>query len=158
MIAWGSTPILRINPNIWRGELYHWSTLGIQTSDFLIKGVHSIPQTILFILSTLPSSLHSHQMSLRVVVVALATLFLFAGFAAAGKEDHPEYPDSYDHHKIWGPKCHDEKWGWVCILSLLLFVLWLISNLLALCLDVQFYWSTPVQDRSLPAVNMPRWL
>jgi hypothetical protein len=53
---------------------------------------------------------------LRVVVVALATLFLFAGFAAAGNEDHPDYPDNYDHHKIWGPKCHDNEWEWVCIL------------------------------------------
>src|ERR1700679_2831380 len=115
----------------------------IQTSDFLIKGAHTIPQTILFSLSTLPSSLQSHQMSLlRVVVVALATLFLFAGFAAAGKDDYPDHPDDYDHHpKIWGPKCHDKKWEWVFILSFLSFILWLIlvSDLLALCLDVQFY-------------------
>lgn len=86
-----------------------------------------------FSLSTLPSSLQSHQMSLlRAVVVVFATLSLFAGFAAAlpGKEDHPDYPD--DHHpKIWGPKCYDDKWKWVCILSFLSFIPWPLSDLSA---------------------------
>ena len=95
---------------------------------------------------------------LRLVVVAFATVFLFAGFAAAGKDDHPHGYDDDDYHpKIWGPKCYDKKWEWVCILSFLSFILWLISDLLALCLDIQFSWSSPVQGRSVPAVNMLWW-
>lgn len=38
---------------------------------------------------------------LRVVIIALATLFLFAGFAVAGKDDHP--PSHHYHHKINAP-------------------------------------------------------
>ena len=115
---------------------------------------------MLFSPNTVPSSLMSYQMSLlRVVVVALATLFLFAGFAAAGKEDHPDHPDDHDdhdhHHKISAPKCHDDKWKWVCILLPIIYTLGFMSDLLALCSDVQFYRSTPVQGRSVPAVNVP---
>ena len=88
---------------------------------------------------------------LRVVAIALASLILFAGFAVAGKEEHPD-------HKIYAPKCLDDKWKWVSILSFLSFILWLLSNSLAFCLDVQFYRSTPVQGRIVPVVNMPWWL
>ena len=98
---------------------------------------------------------------LRVVVIALASLFIFAGFAAAGKEEHPDHKDKdhKDHHrKIYAPKCHDDKWKWVSILSFLSLILWLLSNLLALYSDVQFYRSTPVQGRSVPVVNVPWWL
>lgn len=50
---------------------------------------------------------------LRLVVIALASLFLFAGFAVAGKDEHPHHKDKgYKHHKIFAPKCHDGKWKW----------------------------------------------
>lgn len=55
---------------------------------------------------------------LRVVVIALATLFLFAGPVISGKDGHGhdgyddyDYDDD-DYCRIWGPRCCDDKWKW----------------------------------------------
>jgi hypothetical protein len=143
-------PTLRVQARIF----YKWGPINPPNDAFSLSP---------FSPSTVPSPFQSHQMSLlRVVVIALASLFLFAGFAVAGKEEHPDDKDHKDHkdhhHKIYAPKCHDDKWKWVCILSFLSFIPWLLSDLLALCLDIQFYRSTPVQGRFVPAVNVPWWL
>jgi hypothetical protein len=95
-------------------------------------------------------------MSLLRLVIAPASLFLSAGFAVAGKEDHKDH-DGH-HREIYALTCHDEKWKLVYIMPFLLFIDCLLSDLLVLCSDVQFYRSTPVQGRSVPAVNMPWWL
>jgi len=83
LVAWGSTPIQRVNPIFRRGEWCPPENPGDAVS-----------------LSTVPRALQSHRMSLlRVVAMALATLFLFvAGFAAAGEEIHPDH--DHHHHKI----------------------------------------------------------
>ncbi len=66
---------------------------------------------------------------LRLVVIGLASLFLFASFAAADKDYYPDHDDDEDkdryedkdhddyHHRIRAPKCCDKKWDWVCIFN-----------------------------------------
>ena len=107
---------------------YHRSTLRIQTRILYKRDSINPPYDAFslspFRLSTVPSFLQPHQMSLlRVVVIALASLFLFSGFAVASGEDPPDPEDDkdhdvhhHDHSKIHAPKCSDKKWKWVCIL------------------------------------------
>jgi hypothetical protein len=111
----------------------------VQPPTANIKKAQPIPQTMLFSLIALPSSLWSHQMSLLRIIVSLASLFLFAGFAAAG---------------VYGTGCTTSALDWVCVM----YIRWQLSDLLVLHSDVQQSSPKWVCSRSVPDFNLQRWL